>query len=166
MRLSLDEYFLRLAIVVSYRSTCARARHGAVLVRASQIISTGYNGAPSGFLHCTKDSCRRKGEVPGQGYDRCISVHAEANAIIQAAKHGISTDGAILYVTGLPCNQCARLIANAGIKEVRSIRDSRYNFRELSYSFLRDAGVTITEIAFPDYPWERENLGNKRVEEE
>jgi dCMP deaminase len=115
-----SEYFLELAKVVSTRSTCIRRQVGAVIVRDKQILSTGYNGAPSGTEHCTKEGCLREklGIPPGERYELCKSVHGEQNAIIQAARHGIAIDGADIYVTDKPCKLCEKMIINAGIRNV------------------------------------------------
>lgn len=119
-RPSLDEYFMEIAYVVSKRSTCLRHKNGSVLVRNKHILSTGYNGAPSGLPHCAEVGCLREQEgVPsGQRHELCRGAHAEANAIIQAALHGISTENATLYTTQQPCTLCTKLIINAGIREV------------------------------------------------
>lgn len=100
-RPSWDKYFLQLADLVSSRSTCLRRHVGAVLVRDERIIATGYNGAPKGIKHCLDIGCFREQEgIPsGQRYELCRGVHAEQNAIINAAYYGISTQGAILYCT-------------------------------------------------------------------
>lgn len=112
-RMTRDEYHAQLTKLVAKRSTCPRKRVGALLVKNNRVISTGYNGSPSGMPHCDDVGC----EIgPHGGCQR--TVHAEANAIAFAAKEGISTDGAILYLTMEPCLSCAKLIINAGIREV------------------------------------------------
>lgn len=119
-RLSWNQYFLEIAKLASKRSTCLRRQYGAVIVKDKAIIATGYNGVASGCTHCDKLGCLREElNVPqGQRYELCRSTHAEQNAICQAAKHGTSINGATMYVTGLPCNICAKLIINSGIKKV------------------------------------------------
>ena len=115
-----DEYFMMLAKVTATRSTCLAFPVGAVIVKDSQVLATGYNGSPSGSAHCTTlgycypelTACNASKILPSR------SVHAEANAIAQAAKHGISTNGASIYVTLEPCLTCLKLIISAGIKEV------------------------------------------------
>lgn len=108
----IEQYFLDIAQVVSTRSTCKRKQVGAVIVRDKCILATGYNGSVRGAPHCTDDECLME-----DGH--CINtVHAELNAIIQAAKHGTSIDGAIMYVTINPCLSCFKAIANAGIKVI------------------------------------------------
>ena len=119
-RPSLDEYFIEIAQVVAKRSTCLRHRNGAVLVKDKHIISTGYNGAPSGLPHCREVGClREKNNVPsGERHELCRGAHAEANAIVQAALHRTGTEGSTMYSTHRPCSFCAKLIINANIKEV------------------------------------------------
>jgi dCMP deaminase len=118
--MSLDEYFIEIAQTVAKRSTCLHREVGAVLVRDKHIISTGYNGAPSGLPHCEEVGClREKNSIPsGERHELCRGVHAEANAIIQAALHGISTENSSMYCTHQPCVLCTKLIINARIKEV------------------------------------------------
>lgn len=111
-RPSWDKYFMEIAKQVSTRSTCARKNVGAVIVKDKQILSTGYNGSISGLDHCDD-----AGHLIEDGH--CIrTVHAEANAIIQAAKHGIAIDGSYIYVNASPCFSCFKMIANAGIKHI------------------------------------------------
>lgn len=115
-----DEYFLMLAKLAATRSTCLAFPVGAVIVKNKQVVASGYNGSPSGSAHCTTQgycypglsSCDASKTLPSR------AVHAEANAIAQAAKHGISTEGASIYVTLEPCLSCLKLIISAGIKEV------------------------------------------------
>lgn len=111
-RPSWDEYFMQIAHVVAGRATCPRRSVGAVIVLDKRILTTGYNGAPHGLAHCTEAGCHM---VAGH----CIrALHAEQNAILQAALNGVSTRGATVYVTCQPCNHCAKMIINAGIKRV------------------------------------------------
>jgi dCMP deaminase len=119
-RPTLDEYFMEIASVVAKRSTCLRQHVGAVIVKDKRILATGYNGAPSGLPHCEEVGCLRdRMSVPsGERQELCRGVHAEQNAIIQAAKFGISVDGGTLYSTHCPCITCAKIIINAGIKRV------------------------------------------------
>ena len=116
-RISEDNYFFEIAKAVSKRSTCLRRQVGAVLVKDNQILSTGYNGAPKGQDHCDKRGCfREKHNVPsGERHELCRGVHAEQNAIIQAALHGVSIKDAILYCTHKPCDICKKMLHNAGI---------------------------------------------------
>jgi len=112
---------MTLAQTVALRSTCTRRQYGAIIVSTGDhILSTGYNGAARNEPHCLNTVCERERlNVPkGERYELCVSVHAEANAIIQAARGGVSINGATLYVNGTPCRMCWRLIKNAGINEV------------------------------------------------
>ena len=115
-----DEYFMEMAFLVSKRSTCLRRRVGAVIVRDKHVISTGYNGSPRGTKHCEELGCiRQQMNIPsGTRHELCRGVHAEQNAIIQAAKLGVSIEGATLYCTHQPCVICAKMIVNSGIKRV------------------------------------------------
>ena len=114
MRKSWDEYFMEIAEIVKTRSTCLRRQVGAVIVKDNRIITTGYNGAPSGLRHCTDiGGCERERlHIPsGQRHELCRALHAEQNAIIQAAKVGVSTEGATIYITLQPCVICAKMQA-------------------------------------------------------
>jgi len=119
-RPSWDEYFMGITDLVASRATCIRRRVGAVLVKEKRILCSGYNGAPAGVPHCRETGClREKLKVPsGEKHELCRGVHAEQNAIIQAAFHGIAVNGAVLYCTTQPCSICAKMIINAGIKKV------------------------------------------------
>lgn len=119
-RPSWDEYFIDLARLVSRRSTCLRRSVGTVLVKDKRILSTGYNGAPSGLAHCSVTGCLREDlRVPsGERAEICRGLHAEQNAIIQAAYHGVSIAGSTLYCTNLPCSICVKMLINAGIVEI------------------------------------------------
>lgn len=120
MRPSWDDYFIEIATVVSERSTCLRRQVGAVIVKDKRMIATGYNGAASGAKHCEMTGCIRQqmGIKSGERQELCAAIHAEQNAIIQAAKYGVSIEGATLYCTHQPCAICAKMIVNAGIKRV------------------------------------------------
>ncbi|MCL5408505.1 MAG: cytidine/deoxycytidylate deaminase family protein [Candidatus Omnitrophica bacterium] len=120
MRPDWDEYFLKIAELVSERATCLRRKVGAVLVKDKRILATGYNGAPSGFKHCEETGClREKLKIPsGERHELCRGLHAEQNAIIQAAYHGVNIKGSTLYITNHPCSICAKMIVNAGIEKV------------------------------------------------
>lgn len=144
-RVSWDEYFMSFAKLASSRSTCLRRKVGAVIVRDKHIISTGYNGAPKGVRHCSETGClREKLKIPsGERHELCRGLHAEQNAIIQAALYGTSTDGGIIYCTNQPCAICAKMIINAGIKMV--IYEDGYK-DELAYEMLEEAGVKITKM--------------------
>ncbi len=120
MRPSWDEYFMEIAMVVSQRSTCLRRQVGAVIVKDKRMIATGYNGAAAGAPHCDVTGCLRQklGIRSGERHELCVAIHAEQNAIIQAAKYGVSIEGATLYCTCQPCAICAKMIVNAGIRRV------------------------------------------------
>ncbi len=109
-----------IAAVVSTRSTCLRRQVGAILVKETRILASGYNGAPAGLRHCLETGCLReqRGVPSGQRHELCRGLHAEQNALIQAAVYGIAIGGAICYVTHQPCVLCAKIMINAGIKKV------------------------------------------------
>ena len=122
-----DEYFLKIASVVAERSTCHRHHVGAVAVMDKHILSTGYNGAPSGLKDCLELGCLRDElNIPsGTRHEICRGVHAEQNIIIQAALHGVSLKGSTIYATHTPCNLCAKMLVNAKIK--RFVSYGQYN---------------------------------------
>ncbi|MFA6357528.1 MAG: cytidine/deoxycytidylate deaminase family protein [Candidatus Omnitrophota bacterium] len=144
-RPSWDEYFLEMASLVAKRSTCLRRRVGAVLVRDKRILATGYNGAPSGLKHCIEIGClRQKLKVPsGERHELCRALHAEQNALIQASLHGISVKAAILYTTTQPCVICAKMLINAGIKEI--VMTQGYPDK-MAMDFLKQAKIKIRKI--------------------
>ncbi len=115
-----DEYFMHVAEVVATRSTCVRRNIGAVIVKDKRILATGYNGAPTGLPHCTDIGCLKDemGIPSGERQEVCRALHAEQNAIVQAAKYGISVEGSTLYCTTEPCSLCAKMLINAGIRRV------------------------------------------------
>ncbi len=117
-RPSWDDYFMKIAEDVSTRATCIRRQVGAVIVKDKRILATGYNGPPTGISHCTEENClRTKYNVPsGERHELCRGLHAEQNAIIQAALHGVSINGARIYVTHQPCSICTKMLINSGIK--------------------------------------------------
>ncbi|AJC74547.1 deoxycytidylate deaminase [Pseudothermotoga hypogea DSM 11164 = NBRC 106472] len=119
-RVPWDVYFMRISHMISERSTCLHRKVGALIVRENRILATGYNQPPSGFPHCDSIGCVRDAlAIPsGRNQEVCFGLHAEQNALMQAAKFGISTQGATIYVTTKPCSVCARLIINAGITRV------------------------------------------------
>ena len=119
-RPSWDEYFMKLAEEVQTRTTCLRRAVGAIIVKDRRILATGYNGVPTGLPHPSVVGCLREqlGVPSGQRHEICRGLHAEQNALIQAARYGISIDGASMYVTVQPCSVCAKMIINAGIKEI------------------------------------------------
>lgn len=120
MRPNWDEYFFKIIDVVKERSTCIRRQVGAVIVKDNHILATGYNGVPTGISHCEDVGClREKLNVPsGQRHELCRGLHAEQNAIIQAAKYGIMIEGSKIYTNAKPCSICTKMIINSGIKEI------------------------------------------------
>ncbi|WP_037373328.1 deoxycytidylate deaminase [Anaerovorax odorimutans] len=145
-RPSWDEYFMEVAEVTAKRSTCMRRKVGAVLVKDKHILATGYNGAPMGIKHCEdRGGClREKLNVPsGQRHELCMALHAEQNAIIQAAVLGQSIFGGTIYVTNQPCAICAKMIINAGIKRI-VIKDGYPD--ELALEILEEAGLELEKL--------------------
>jgi dCMP deaminase len=141
-RITRDEFLMQVADLISLRATCPRAKVGAVLVQEGRIVSTGYNGSPSGTPHCIDEGCILDKE------GSCIrTVHAEVNCICFAAKHGIKTEGSTLYITLSPCLDCAKVIINAGIKEV--IYWEEYDHPE-GLRLLSEANVKIKQYE-PQY---------------
>lgn len=145
-RISKDDYFMKIAEVVKLRSTCIRRSVGAVLVKDSHILSTGYNGAPSGFKHCTPATCMRVNLKTGEKPELCRGVHAEINCIIQAAIHGTSIIGdTTLYTTTFPCMSCLKLLINAGIKRI--VYGEPYNMEnKVKMEMIKEANLTINQI--------------------
>ena len=119
-RPSWESYFMEIAQVVATRSTCLRRQVGAVLVKNRQILATGYNGVPRGLEHCAERGCLREqlGVPSGERHELCRGLHAEQNAVVQAAYHGTRIAGAELYCTHQPCVVCAKILVNAGIARV------------------------------------------------
>ncbi len=143
-----DEYFMKLAALVGERSTCLRHNIGAVIVRDRRLIATGYNGSAKGMPNCVEVGCLKDGLgiKTGTGHEICRAVHAEMNAIIQGASHGISVEGTTMYCTHTPCTLCARMIVNAGITRVVSYHD--YS-DESARKFLELAGVVLEKVRKP-----------------
>lgn len=139
------DYFMDIAKLVSQRSTCTRRAVGAIIVKDKRILSTGYNGAPAGTQHCLDIGCmREKLNVPsGERHELCRGIHAEQNAIIQAAYHGVSVQGASLYCTNLPCSICAKMIINSGIKTI--FYESGYA-DTMSEEMLQEAGIEVIKL--------------------
>ena len=140
-----DEYFMNIAELISSRSTCLRRKVGAVLVKGKRILATGYNGAPSGLQHCAETGCimEKMGIPSGEKHELCRGLHAEQNAIIQAAYHGISIKDSILYITCHPCSVCAKMIINGGIKEI-VIKESYPD--KISGQLLAEGGIKVRII--------------------
>lgn len=144
-RPSWDSYFMQMAQVVAGRSTCLRRQVGAVLVKDKQILSTGYNGSPSGLQHCDEVGCLRQnlGVPSGERHEICRAVHAEQNALVQAAKHGVAITGADLYTTHQPCVLCTKLLINAGIRRVIYT----YSYPDqLAVEMAKEAGLNLVKF--------------------
>jgi len=141
-RPSWDHYFMKIAEDVSTRSTCIRRNVGAVIVKNKIILATGYNGAPTGITHCTDELClRKKYNIPsGERHELCRGLHAEQNAIIQAALHGVSVNESTIYVTHQPCSICTKMLINSGIKKF--IYKSPYN-DTLAQEMIDEADVEL-----------------------
>jgi dCMP deaminase len=139
-RVPWDQYFMNIAQVVASRSTCQRKYVGAVVVRDKTILSTGYNGSIRGMPHCSEVGHMMEN-------DHCVAtIHAEANAIIQAAMNGVRIDGATIYVTASPCWSCFKMIANAGVKRIcygEFYRDER------SFAVAKQIGVELLHVPVP-----------------
>lgn len=146
-RPSWDEYFLEMAKLVSKRATCIRRQVGAVVVKDKRVLATGYNGAPSGLPHCLDIGCLRdKLKIPsGERHELCRGLHAEQNALIQASLYGISLRESILYATNQPCIICAKMLINAGIKEI-VISDGYPD--KMAMDFLKQAKIKIRVLKF------------------
>ena len=137
MRPDWDSYFMKIAFAVSERSTCDRALVGCVLVLEKRILTTGFNGSPAGLDHCDE-----VGHLLVEGH--CVrTIHAETNAIIQAALHGVSTRGSTCYVTHLPCINCTKALINAGI--VRIVYGDAYRTDENALDFLKTANIELAQ---------------------
>ncbi|MGN0855713.1 MAG: deoxycytidylate deaminase [Kiritimatiellia bacterium] len=146
-RPSWDEYFMGIAAVVATRSNCVRRHVAAVIVKDRHILSTGYNGTPHGTKNCFEGGCPRcSGKVKsGTHLEECLCVHAEQNAICQAAFHGSAVQGATIYITISPCLTCAKLIVNSGIAEV--VYGGDYAFLDTVTKMFEDAGVKVRRYA-------------------
>lgn len=145
-RIGWDEYFMQMAELTAKRSTCLRRQVGAVIVKDRHIIATGYNGAPRGVKHCEeKGGCLRQqlGVPSGQRHELCRALHAEQNAIIQAATLGQSIEDGAIYVTHQPCVICAKMIINAGIKRI-VVREAYPD--EMATEILDEAGIRVIHL--------------------
>ena len=148
-RPSWDEYFMQITHLVASRATCLRRKVGAILVRDKRILTTGYNGPPAGLPHCDElGGCLRDklGVASGERHELSRAVHAEQNAIIQAAVHGISIEGATLYATNQPCSLCTKMLVNAGIREF-VIADGYPD--DLAREIMEQAGVVVRKVSYP-----------------
>ena len=147
-RPSWDQYFMDITKLVATRSSCLRRQVGALLVKDRNILATGYNGVPTGISHCESTGCLRKrlGVPSGERHELCRGLHAEQNAIIQAAKHGTNIDGATLYCTTMPCIICTKMLINAGISSV--IYGEGYA-DDLAREMIAESGISVRQFT-PD----------------
>jgi len=145
-RPSWESYFMDITKLVAKRSTCLRRTVGAVIVKDKRVLTTGYNGAPSGIRHCLDVGCLREQMkvASGERHELCRGIHAEQNAIIQAAFHGVSIRGATLFCTNLPCSICAKMLINAGIVQIIYL-DGYAD--PMSKELLTEAGVSMIRFA-------------------
>jgi len=148
-RPSWERYFMDITNLVAKRSTCKRRSVGAIILKDKRILTTGYNGAPTGIKHCIDIGCLREdlSVASGERHELCRGIHAEQNAIIQAAYHGVSIKGATLFCTNLPCSICAKMIINAGIIKIRF--QSGYA-DPMSREMLKEAGVEVIKFDIHD----------------
>ncbi|NCC81641.1 MAG: cytidine deaminase [Clostridia bacterium] len=148
-RKSWDAYFLDISRLVSSRSTCLRRKVGAVLVKDNHILTTGYNGAPRGLEHCLDRGCIReqKGIPSGERHEFCRGIHAEQNALIQAAVHGVSIEGSTLYCTNFPCALCSKLIINAKVKKIVYVEGYP---DDLAKELLAESDVELLQLGESD----------------
>ncbi|MBP1606806.1 MAG: dCMP deaminase family protein [Acidobacteria bacterium] len=146
-----DEYYLGIARAVSARANCSRRQVGAVIVVHNAIIATGYNGTPIGVRNCNEGGCPRcASDAPtGAGYDACICVHAEQNAIVFAARHGNATNEGVLYTTLRPCFGCAKEAIQAGIRRIVFAEPFAYDaeLEEVYLRLIRESGIELVERA-------------------
>jgi len=148
-RLGWHEYFMTVAQLISRRATCTRGHVGAVIVRENSILSTGYNGAPSGLPHCNDSNCRiyRSIHPDGTVEENCVNaIHAEINAIAQAAKHGVSIRDSDIYITASPCIHCLKVLINVGIKTI--YYEKPYKIEHID-ELLRLSGIKLVQVNMP-----------------
>lgn len=144
-RLNWHQYFMEMAVLVSKRSTCLRRKVGAVITRDNQILSTGYNGAPKHIRHCSETGCLRikMNVASGERHELCRGVHAEQNAIIQAAVNGVSIKNGDIYCTHQPCSICAKMLINA---EIKTIYISKTYNDKLAIEMLQEAEINLNLV--------------------
>lgn len=144
-RPSWNDYFMRITYDVAERAICVKRKVGAIIVKDNHILSTGYNGAPKGFDHCTEKTCIRKqmNVESGQRHELCRGLHAEQNAIIQAAVHGVKIEGGAMYCTYQPCVICVKMMINAGITKL--IYSGGYP-DELAAEMLKESKIEVVKI--------------------
>lgn len=144
-RPSWDKYFLDIAHLVATRSTCMRRHVGAVLVKGRRILATGYNGTPTKIAHCWEKGCIREklNIASGERHELCRGLHAEQNVLLQAALYGISLRDSVLYCTHQPCIICAKMLINAGVKEIM-VSDGYPD--AMAREFLKEAGIKVRKV--------------------
>ena len=147
MRPDWDQYFMEITAVVAKRSTCLRRQVGAILVKDKHILATGYNGAPKRLAHCAETGCLRQqlGIPSGERHELCRALHAEQNAIIQAANQGVAIEGSTLYGTTAPCSLCAKMLINAGVTRV--VFAGAYP-DQMAIDFFQQAGVEVEQLEY------------------
>ncbi len=145
VRPSWDEYFMSIAEIVKTRSTCTRRQVGAVIVKDKRILATGYNGTPTGLKHCDEVGCLREklGIPSGQRHELCRGIHAEQNAIIQAAGFGVAIQGSTIYITLSPCILCTKMLINSGI--TRIVAKEAYD-DELALNMLEESKIEYIKL--------------------
>jgi len=145
-RIGWDAYFMNIAHLVAERSTCRRAKIGAVIVKDRNIIATGYNGSPAGLPHCTDVGCLIyvSKNPNGEEEENCFrTIHAEINAIAQAAKHGVSIDGSDIYITASPCIHCLKVLINVGIRNIYYAKPYKiHNIQDLA----EQSGIDLIQV--------------------
>ena len=146
-RPSWDEYFMTIAKEVATRSTCLRRHVGAILVKDRRILATGYNGAPKNLAHCAITGCVREQEnIPsGERHEVCRALHAEQNALLQAATYGVKIEGATLYCTTQPCVMCAKMLINVGVEKIYVLESYP---DPLALNLLAEAGIDLIHFTF------------------
>lgn len=149
-RPSYDEYFMEMAYLAASRSTCLRRKVGAVLVKNKHVLSTGYNGPPKGLKHCDETGCLREelNVSSGERHEICRGLHAEQNAIIQAAVFGVSIKDSVIYVTNTPCVVCAKMLINADVKEI--VYDGDYP-DTLALEMLHESNIKLRSFHLPNH---------------
>ena len=141
-----DQYFIEIAKVVALRSNCIKRKVAAVIVKDKRIISTGYNGTPRGVKNCSEGGCPRCNaiEESGKGLGECLCSHAEENAIVQSAYHGVCIKDSVIYTTFSPCLMCTKMIINAGIREV--VYNVEYPMNDVALRLMEEAGITVKKL--------------------
>jgi dCMP deaminase len=158
-----DSYFMEIASIVSKRSTCTRRNVGALIVKNKRILATGYNGAPTGLKHCMDLGCIREqmNIAPGERHELCRGLHAEQNAIIQAAYHGVTINSAQLYCTHLPCSICIKMLINAGIEKIYYLEGYP---DDLASKLMDESSIIIKKVQLSDVGDRKQTVSLKKQE--